>query len=43
MEKKKILETLGTVAITLVTIAVGTLVLGTSLTLLFNMIAAIFD
>jgi hypothetical protein len=43
MEKKKIFETLGTVAVTIVAIAVGTLVASVTLTLMYNMIAALFD
>jgi hypothetical protein len=43
MGKKKIFETLGEVGITLITIAVGSLLLVTTITLLYNFIAAIFD
>lgn len=43
MEKKKIIETLGEIAITLVMLAVGSLVLVTAGTFLYNMVMAIFD
>jgi hypothetical protein len=43
MEKKKILETIGEVIVTVITIAVGSLVIATTATFLYHMIAAIFD
>ena len=43
MEKKKILETIGEVIVTVITIAVGSLVFATAVTFLYHMIAAIFD
>jgi hypothetical protein len=43
MEKKKILETIGEVIVTVITIAVGSLVFATTVTFLYHMIAAIFD
>jgi len=43
MDKKKILETLGEVAIGIVVFAVGVLVVSTAGTMLYQMIAAMFD
>lgn len=43
MKREKIIETVVEVIMTIVVIAVGTLVVGTSVTFLYHMIAALFD
>lgn len=43
MKKEKIIETLVEVAMTVIVIAVGTLVVGTAVTFMYNMVMAIFD
>ena len=43
MDKKKTLETIGDVIITIIAVAVGSLVFVTAITFLYHMIAAIFD
>lgn len=43
MEKRKILETVGEIVMGLIGIAVGTLIIVTTVTFLYQMVAAIFD
>jgi hypothetical protein len=43
MDKKKTFETIGDVIITIIAVAVGSLVFVTTITFLYHMIAAIFD
>ena len=43
MKKEKIIETLVEVVMTVIAIAVGTLVVWTAVTFMYNMVMAIFD